>query len=323
MKILVVGVKGFGKMHLSALNRLNNLEIDIVERDNDVINFVKSKYNINNVYSNYDSALKNKYDIIDLIIPHNLHLEFGIKALKTGANLLMEKPISTNPSDGLKIIREAKKNGTKFMVLDQYFFDPSVVEAKNIIKSGKLGRIHSIIVRDQRFYSKTGWRQQPEYIGGGSLIDGGIHYINTMLEFGGNYNNIIGKSMHGGSSLNGEDTTSALFLFSSGAMGLLYYSWAYMESPQVPAFEVIGSEGSLYEDPKSRTDWDIDTKIRTVYGDLCLNGRKMNIKKYDVYTREISEFIDAVKNNEEVPFKPEMELRDLIAVKRIYNNMIS
>ncbi len=111
MKILVVGVKGFGKMHLSALNRLNNLEIDIVERDNDVINFVKSKYNINNVYSNYDSALKNKYDIIDLIIPHNLHLEFGIKALKTGANLLMEKPISTNPSDGLKIIREAKRMG--------------------------------------------------------------------------------------------------------------------------------------------------------------------------------------------------------------------
>jgi len=77
MKILVVGVHGFGKMHLSAIK---DMDISIVERNNDVINEVTKKFDIKKVYDNYDDALKDHFDIVDLIVPHYLHKEMAIKA---------------------------------------------------------------------------------------------------------------------------------------------------------------------------------------------------------------------------------------------------
>ncbi len=316
MNILVVGVNGFGQMHLSAIN---NMDISIVERNENVIRQVKDKYSIKKVYSDYNEALKDDFDIVDLVVPHYLHREMAIKAMKLKKNVIIEKPIATSVNDGLEMIRASRENGVKFMVLDQYFFDPSVQASLKLINNKKIGRVHSIIVRDQRFYNKPGWRTDKNLMGGGSLIDGGIHFINTMLTFGGDYDKIYADNFHGGSSINGEDTTLALFKFKSGSAGFLFYTWAYANSPKVPAFEIIGDEGSIYEDPNSRTSWDKDNKIRTVYGDIIMNGQKINVEKYDVYTREIEAFMESVVEDCSVPFDPVLELRDLRAVMDIYH----
>ncbi len=315
MRILVVGVNNFGQMHLSAIK---NMDISIVERKPEVIEKSREKFKISSVYSSYDEALNDKFDIVDLIVPHYLHREMAMKAMEMGSNVLLEKPIATSIQDAEDLITASRKFNVKFMVTDQYYFDPSVREAVKIIKNGEIGNPVSIVVRDQRYYTHKGWRTNSRDMGGGSLIDGGIHFIDTLLNFGGDYDSIDGISRHGGSALQGEDTTTAIFKFKNGSTGLLFYTWAYRDPPVVPAFEVIGDKGSLYEDPGSRTDWGVDTPYRTVYGDLILNGKRLNIKKYDVYEREIGEFARSVENDTPVPFSPETALRDLRAVLKIY-----
>ncbi|EQB72356.1 MAG: hypothetical protein AMDU4_FER2C00146G0004 [Ferroplasma sp. Type II] len=319
MKILVVGVNNFGQKHLSGIK---DMEISIVERKSDVIKRTKEKFDIENVYSSYDDAIKDNFDIVDLVVPHHLHREMAIKAMKAGSNVLVEKPIATSIEDGKAMIGASKDYNVKFMVTDQYFFDPSVRSAVKMIKDNMIGRINTIIVRDQRLFEHEGWRVEQNKMGGGALIDGGIHYIDTMLNFGGDYESIHGKSMHGGSILSGEDTTVALFNFKNGSKGLFFYSWAYRNPPELPAFEIIGDRGSIYEDPKSRTSWEVGTPKRTVYGDLILNGKNANVEKYDVYTAEIMEFAQCVRNNTEVPFPPELALRDLKAVLDIYSHIL-
>ena len=315
MKILVVGANNFGQKHLSGIK---GMEISIVERKSEVIEKTVEKFKIENVYSSFEDAIKDRFEIVDLVVPHYLHKEMAIKAMEAGSNVLVEKPIATTLDDGEAMIRASKDYGVKFMVTDQYFFDPSVRAAVKFIKENRIGRINTIIVRDQRFFEHGGWRTDKAQMGGGALIDGGIHFLDTLLNFGGNYESIHGKSIHGGSILNGEDNTAALFKFESGTYGLFFYSWSYRNPPELPAFEIIGEKGSIYEDVKSRTSWEVGTPVRTVYGDLILNGEKANVKKYDVYTAEIMEFADSVKNNTEVPFPPELALRDLKAVLDIY-----
>jgi predicted dehydrogenase len=315
MKILVVGVNNFGQMHLSAIK---NMDISIVERKPDVVAKSREKFKIDRVYGNYDEALNDRFDIVDLIVPHYLHREMAMKAMEVGSNVLIEKPIATSIKDAEDMITASRKFNVKFMVTDQYYFDPSVTEAVKIIKNGTIGKPVAIVVRDQRYYTHKGWRTNSVDMGGGSLIDGGIHFVDTLLNLGGDYDSIDGVSRHGGSALQGEDTTTAMFKFKNGSTGLFLYTWSYREPPELPAFEVIGDTGSLYEDPVSRTDWGIGTKNRTVYGDLVLNGKKLNIKKYDVYEREIGEFAKSVENDTPVPFTPEMALRDLKAVLKIY-----
>ena len=320
MKILVVGVNGFGKMHLSAIK---DMEISIVERNKEVINDVMAKFDIKKVYDDYNTALKGHFDIVDLTVPHYLHKEMAIRAMENKNNVIIEKPIATTVEDAEEMIKASEKYGVKFMVSDQYFFDPSVRKAMELIKNNEIGNVNTVIVRDQRFFTHEGWRQTQKYMGGGSLIDGGIHFIDTLLNFGGEYSDIYSSSNHSGSIIEGEDNTSALFKFKNGITGLFFYSWSYANPPEVPAFEIIGKKGSIYEDCKSRTSWNVDDKIRTVYGDLIMNGKKMNIEKYDVYSKEIEEFKNSVENNTDVPFKPELALRDLKAVLTIYKNSLN
>ena len=315
MRILVVGVNNFGQIHLSAIK---NMDISIVERKSEIIEKSREKFKISSVYSSYDEALNDRFDIVDLIVPHYLHREMAMKAMEMGSNVLLEKPIATSIKDAEDLITASRKFNVKFMVTDQYYFDPSVREAVRIIKNGEIGKPVSIVVRDQRYYTNKGWRANSKDMGGGSLIDGGIHFIDTLLNFGGDYDSIDGISRHGGSALQGEDTTTAMFRFKNGSTGLFFYTWAYRNPPVLPAFEVIGDNGSLYEDPASRTEWGIDTANRTVYGDLILNGKKLNIKKYDVYEKEMGEFVKSVENDTQVPFPPEIALRDLKAVLEIY-----
>ena len=86
MKILVVGVNGFGKMHLSAIK---DMEISIVERNKEVINDVMAKFDIKKVYDDYNTALKGHFDIVDLTVPHYLHKEMAIKAMKNKNNVII------------------------------------------------------------------------------------------------------------------------------------------------------------------------------------------------------------------------------------------
>lgn len=315
MKILVVGANNFGQMHLSGIK---NMDISIVERKPEVIKRTKERYKIENVYSSYNDAIKDNFDIVDLVVPHYLHREMAIAAMEHGSNVLVEKPIATTIADGEAMIKASIDCKVKFMVTDQYYFDPSIRSAVNLIKENRIGKINTIIVRDQRFFEHEGWRVNKDKMGGGALIDGGIHFIDTLLNFGGGYENIYGKSAHAGSILEGEDNTAVLFNFKSGSTGLFFYSWAYRKPPQLPAFEIIGDTGSIYEDVNSRTSWDAENPVRTVFGDIILNGENVHVKKYDVYSAEIMEFVESVRNNTEVPFPPELALRDLKAVLDIY-----
>jgi len=316
MEIVVVGCRGFGKVHLRSIR---NMDISIVETDLETIRYCNENFEIRKVFSNLDEALRSGAQIIDLVVPHNLHRELAIKAMKSGKNVLLEKPIATSVKDGDEMIREAKMTGVKFMVAEQYFFDPTIRKVKDIIASGKIGKIHSIIVRDQHHFTRKVWRISATQMGGGALIDGGIHYIETLLDLGGDYDSVEGRSIHGGSSLEGEDTTHAFFNFRNGATGIFFYTWAYQNAPVIPGFEVIGESGSMYEDVNGRSLEDFKFPSRkTAYGDLILNGQKIPVEKYDVFEKEISEFSRAVENNTEVPYPPENALRNLRAVEDIY-----
>ncbi len=315
MKILVVGINGFGMRHLSAIK---NMDIYIMERKDNVIAEAKSKYNIKKVFNDYNEALDSDADIIDLVVPHNLHMELAIKAMEHKKHVIVEKPIATTVDEGMHMIEASRKYNVKFMVAEQYFFDPYITEARKLLNNKAIGDVKTIIVRDQRFFDHGGWRLEKRYMGGGALIDGGIHFIDTLLNLGGDYTDLYSIINHGGTQLEGEDNINAIFKFKSGAAGLFFYSWAYKFSPRLPAFEIIGEKGSMYEDASKKISW--DSGVRTAFGGLIMNGKEVNVKPYDIFEKEISSFAESVENDTEVPFKPELELRDLETVLNIYKN---
>ncbi|PYB68515.1 gfo/Idh/MocA family oxidoreductase [Thermoplasma sp. Kam2015] len=315
MNILLIGGNGFGKVHAETYRRLG-FDFSVYDRNDQVLNLYRKDYGIHGTYSDLTEALSSNSDIVDIVLPHHLHYEVAMKALEAGKHVLIEKPITGRIDEAIKLINQSKRRNLKFMVAEQFFFDPSFKRAMEAIENGKIGSIRTIIVRDQQRYDAPGWRSRRSEMMGGSLIDGGVHFLELFLDFGGEWKDISCHNYKGGTSLEGEDNTAALFTFRNGAYGIFYYSWSYQDPPRLPAYEVIGTDGSIYE--MAGSSLMKPDEIRTVLNPPVLNGTMLNVEWKDVYESEIGGFIESVEKDIDVPYPPENALRNLDVVLEMY-----
>lgn len=312
MKILLLGGNGFGFAHAESYNRLG-YDFSVFSRKEDILKDYRDRFNVTGTFSNMNDALNSDYDVIDVVMPHTLHRDISVYSMKRRKHVLVEKPISTNMEDCDVMINEAQKNNVKFMVAEQYYFDRSLQYVIKTIGEGRIGKIHTIIVRSQRYFQEKGWRTSEKDMGGGALIDGGIHFVEAFLDLGGDYDNLYSLKYKGSLNIQGEDTSMALFSFKSGARGMFFYSWSYKHSPELPAYEIVGTDGSIYESSIKASD------KRTAFGRPILNGQIQNIEEKDVIDMEISGFLKSVENDEPVPYPLSNARRNLDTVLRIYS----
>lgn len=316
MRLAVVGCNGFGRVHLEALQEIRkemkDLEIYVFNRREDVARECMKTYDANGYFTSYDDVLKSSVEIVDLIVSHDAHEPMGTRAMKAGKHVMLEKPIARTEEEAESLINTATQTRVKFMVLENFYFDPSVWKAKELMP--KLGRISLIIVRNTIQNFVKGWRTNKELMGGGALIDGGVHFVDTLLNLGGEYTEVRGLCKRTFAGLEGEDTSAAIFNFKGGYLGVLIYSWA-TKSDRYPRFEIYGEKGSIKEDPSTAAP-------RKPYGNLIvdIDGVKDTIKveSVNVVKEEIKGFLEAVKENKEVPMDPRLALRDLKAVLEVY-----
>jgi predicted dehydrogenase len=80
-------------------------------------------------------------DAIDIVTPNDSHAEIAIAAARAGKMVLCEKPLSLDGPQGEEMVREIEKAGVPNTVWYNYRRVPAVTLAKQIIDSGKLGKI--------------------------------------------------------------------------------------------------------------------------------------------------------------------------------------
>ncbi len=318
MNILLLGGNGFGFVHADSYKRLG-YDFSVFSRKEEVLKRYRDEFHVRKTYSDIEDAMNSPCDVIDMVIPHNMHKDFAVRAMKEKKHVLIEKPIATTLEEAREMINVSKENNVKFMVAEQYHFDPSLAQTAEYIKSGKIGRVHTIIVRGQNQFSKQGWRTSENLMGGGALIDGGIHYIEALLSLGGDYERIEPMVYKGKSSIEGEDNTASLIRFKSGATGIFFYSWNYISPPAIPAFEVVGTEGSIYEQTGVGGKQG-NSHTGSVFGTPVLNGKLQEIQEKNVFDTEISGFLKAVEEDTDVPYSPELAYRNLKVVLEMYKN---
>lgn len=319
MKVLLLGGNGFGKVHAKSYRNLG-IEYSVFSRNQDILKEYREKFDVLDTFSHIDSAINSDYDAIDIVLPHNLHLKYAKKAMERGKHVLIEKPIASTVTEAREMISFAKEKKVKFMVAEQYYFDSALKEILELLSHESIGKVHTVIVRDQRLYSKKGWRTEQNIMGGGSLIDGGIHYIEAMLDFGGPVESITSTTYHAGSSLEGEDNAIAMFKFKNGAHGIFYYTWSYPYAPRLPAYEIIGTEGSIVEDliSKPAVDFKYQDTPRHAFGLPVVNGKTTDTVIHDVFDEEISGFQNAIEKDTDVPYDPEQAIRNLETIMKMY-----
>lgn len=130
----------------------------------------------------------NNKDIDTVIISttHNSLAKIAYSALKSGKNVLSEKPLGIHTKEVERCVKIAKKRKLLYKAGYNHRFHPAIEKAKKILDGGKIGKIiyiHGIYGHGGRPGYDKEWRMNKKISGGGELIDQGAHLIDLVLWF--------------------------------------------------------------------------------------------------------------------------------------------
>lgn len=145
-------------------------------------------------YSNIDELLSDSDAEIVCIATRSCdHYEHGIKVLKAGKDLLMEKPMGLTLKQAEDLFATAKAEGRKIYMRHNRRFEAVFNEVKNTIESGILGNVYEINISQGSFQHRDDWQTISEF-GGGQLLNWGPHIIDHSLRLlGSPLKNITGE----------------------------------------------------------------------------------------------------------------------------------
>ncbi len=120
----------------------------LITADPEKASLLGKKYNVAATY-NYDqfqeALASGHFDALYLATPNWRHAEFIIPALEAGIHVLTEKPLEVSTAKSNEILDAAKRSSAKLMVAYRLHFEPATLATIEVIRSGKLGRVHTFV----------------------------------------------------------------------------------------------------------------------------------------------------------------------------------
>jgi predicted dehydrogenase/flavin reductase (DIM6/NTAB) family NADH-FMN oxidoreductase RutF len=271
-----------------------------------------------------------------LALPHDLHRAAVEMIADAGKHALVEKPIATNLHDADAMIQSMRRVGRILMVAEDMHFRPAIRETVRCIREGQIGEPLYFMSNAAGVRRPRGWAAQADRLGGGVLMDMGVHYVRALRLLLGEPDAVFAsRAMQIDTKISGEDSVQAVFSSSAGWEGHMYLSWS---SPRglLPDIIVAGSEGTIHLWPGSayvdlfpvappliprllsfvRPYWLQEKLMRPQLGRVRIS---LPEKEGSGYLSEIREFLAAVTEERDPASPPEDARRDLEIVLTCYD----
>ena len=218
------------------------------------------------VYSSYaemarvEAALPadRRIDFVSIVTRNNTHFAVAKAFLAAGIHVVCDKPLCFTLKEGRQLREIVRKTGLVFALTHNYTGYPMVKEAREWVRSGKLGRILKVVVEYPQGYAITAleqkgdgaisnWRMDPTVSGASNCMgDIGTHAHNLARYITGLEIEEICAELSTfipGRPL--DDDGNCLIRFAGGARGILYASQVSSGEENNLNIRVFGTKGSL------------------------------------------------------------------------------
>jgi predicted dehydrogenase len=204
-------------------------------------------------------------DAVDICVPNDLHMEIAIAAAKAGKMVLTEKPLARNTAEGRKMVAAVEKAKVPNMVWYNYRRVPAVSLIKQVVASGKLGKIFHYranflqdwtINPDVPQGGAGTWRLDVEAAGSGVTGDLIAHCVDTAIWINGSISELtamtetfVKKRKHADTgkmqAVGIDDAAAVLTRFRNGSLGLFESTRYARGHKALYTLEINGEHGSL------------------------------------------------------------------------------
>ena len=187
-------------------------------------------------------------DVVIVSTPPNLHRAHCEQVLRAGKDVLCEKPLASTVEDCASIVATARQCGRVLGTGFNYRFYPAVVQARALIAAGKIGAVNHV----KSFAGHPGgpefthqWVHDPKIMGGGALMDNGIHLADLTLHFLGAVAETFGlRSERVWNFAGSEDNGFVMMRTQDGRIGTLHASWSEWSGYHFDV-EISGTQGCV------------------------------------------------------------------------------
>lgn len=252
IKIAVLGYGHIGKKHVQVIDQNLNYELTaIIDSDEEQL----TKYDGPEValFTSLDSFFKENItvDLVAICTPNGLHFSQAEQILENDIHVIIEKPITLFHTEAEQLAKMAEERNLKIFPVMQNRFSPPSLWLKNLLLSGKLGKIFMVQIscfwnRDDRYYNKNSWRGTKN-MDGGTLYTQFSHYLDILRWLFGDITNIAAKleDFNHQQSTQFEDSGIITFDISKGGIGSFNFSTAVWQENLESSITIIAENGSI------------------------------------------------------------------------------
>ncbi|MHC4175332.1 MAG: Gfo/Idh/MocA family protein [Planctomycetota bacterium] len=296
-KAVAAGAGYFSHFQYEAWQRIPEVTVTaFCNRNTDRAKQITDKYGITRHYTDYREMLeKEKPDFVDIITPPPTHLEMCKAAADLGINVICQKPLAPTFKEACQIVDYTNKAGIRFMVHENWRFQPWYREIRKLLDDGAVGdKIHCLYFRSRM---GDGWGQdayldrQPYFRDYPRLLvyENGVHFIDTYRYLAGQVKRVYAVLKKLNPVIAGEDYALVVFEFEFGATGVWdanRYNESNYDNPRYTFGEFLvdcsGGSIRLYNDGRlaiqklgeDQTEHEYHHEDRGFAGDCCYTTQR-------------------------------------------------
>lgn len=307
------------------------------------------------VESDWQSLIARKdIDAIDICVPNDLHAPIAIAAAKAGKMVLSEKPLARTEAEALPMVEAVEKAGVPNMVWYNYRRVPAVTLIKNLVESGRIGKVFHYRAKFLQDWTISPdvpqggagtWRLDVGAAGSGVTGDLLAHCLDTATWINGGITSLTAmtetfvkkrKNAETGQvqDVGIDDAAAVLTRFANGSLGTFESTRYARGHKALYTLEINGEKGSLAWDLHDLNrvqffDHSVEGQLRGWTNILVTDGEHPYLGKWWVpgliigyehsFTHQVADFLDGLRTGK--PAAP--TFREALGTNRICDAIIA
>jgi predicted dehydrogenase len=246
--ILIVGCGSIGERHLRCFQSTGRAEVAACDANSPLLQRVTDRYAVAG-FSDFDEALAaRRYDGVVICTPAHTHVDIALAAVRQGAAVFVEKPLSTSLAKVDELRAAASASGRFAAVAYVYHLMPWMRGAREFLRGGEIGQpLHVSVAAGQHFPTfRPAYRDiyySRHESGGGAIQDALTHVVNAVEWLVGPTTRVFCDAAH--QSLEGVTVEDTVSVAARNGGVLVNYALNQFQAPNEMTLQIHCQGGSV------------------------------------------------------------------------------
>jgi predicted dehydrogenase len=317
-RILIIGTGSIGLRHARLCKERPDLRVEVCDSRPAGLEEARKVLGEVRTWAALDAALASKPDLVIVATPHDTHQPIASAAMRAGAHVLVEKPMTDTLAAARTLAADQRETGRVLRVGFMLHFHPGMRRLKKLVAGGTLGQVLQMRYSVGSYITLENSRSRYQQSVFGAIMMDYVHGLDLGLWFTGSAPaGAYARGIQAG-RLDLTSNPNVISVVLDHADPLLFEIHVdYVAKPQPSCFEILGDRGwARFDFLANRLEVGNPAKEAP-------EAESIPHQRDDLYREQIQGFLDAVDGKPDDLTTAEQGLRSVATVEAVLTSLRS